>query len=536
MKIFPRTSTDYVLLGIWHSANIANVLSKKVLSRSVEVRSSLNTARSPLFEGRGTTIVEETGQEIHSVVDNAGGDKIRRQRQAAQRTNYKPHSADAPSGVHVQHENECIAGAAKLNALDADGIVGSLRDNNAFPVSENHRGIFTPSAIKAHRPGRGTEQPLSVSIRERRGGAVHPARPPVPSAEREVPKLPKDAQEDLREHHHDTDDLLFAVKDRDSGNDNYVFSESWEYGSYAGKERRRGMCTADAVALSRRKQETFREIKELERQVQAEKERGKQLEEENARMKETQKKSEDEEIRGDTFNVFRRAIMGLRAKRGDNPLSPSYDEQNSVIQEILRNAEKGREALQLEEEDIKELKDLATPDFEVSSGATVAEIIAEVEEQVDDIVVADIRATTESDAGPVYEQATITQKEQPSTGRALHTFAKGPPVEGGATGFKASWTSRDSTIPKPNPKSSEEVGVKEQPRTTVEQEEDQSTGRPTDQTSLAQPDEKESDTNPFSVLLSTLDHETLTVQSEEDEEETEDGASDASPDMQLRDD
>ena len=78
MKIFPRTSTDYVLLGIWHSANIANVLSKKVLGSSVEVRRSLNTARSPPFEGRGTTVVEETGQEIHSVVDNTGGDGIRR--------------------------------------------------------------------------------------------------------------------------------------------------------------------------------------------------------------------------------------------------------------------------------------------------------------------------------------------------------------------------------------------------------------------------------------------------------------------------
>ena len=128
MKTLPRTSTDYVLLGYWHGANIVNVLSKTVLSRSdAEVRRSLNTARSPLFEGRGTTIVEETGQEIHSVVDNAGGDEIRRQRQAAQRTNYEPHSADAPSGMHVQHENECIASAAKPNALDADEIVESSR-------------------------------------------------------------------------------------------------------------------------------------------------------------------------------------------------------------------------------------------------------------------------------------------------------------------------------------------------------------------------------------------------------------------------
>ena len=84
MKIFPRTSTDYVLLGIWHSANIANVLSEKVLGSSVEVRRSLNTARSPPFEGCGTTVVEETGQEIHSVVDNTGGDGIRSRRQADQ--------------------------------------------------------------------------------------------------------------------------------------------------------------------------------------------------------------------------------------------------------------------------------------------------------------------------------------------------------------------------------------------------------------------------------------------------------------------
>ena len=74
MRISPRTSTDYVLLGIWHSANIANILSKKVLRSSAEIRCSLSTARSPPFEGRGTTVVEETGQEIQSVVDNTGGD------------------------------------------------------------------------------------------------------------------------------------------------------------------------------------------------------------------------------------------------------------------------------------------------------------------------------------------------------------------------------------------------------------------------------------------------------------------------------
>ena len=179
MKIFPRTSTDYVLLGIWHSANIANVLSKKVLGSSVEASHSLNTAQSPPFEGRGTTVVEETGQEIHSVVDNTGGDGIRRQRQVDQRTNYTSHPADAPNGEHVHQQNECITvSAATSNALDMGRIVGSLRGNNAFPVSDNHKGVFTPSAIKAHRPGRGTEQLLSaVSICERKDGAVHPVRP-----------------------------------------------------------------------------------------------------------------------------------------------------------------------------------------------------------------------------------------------------------------------------------------------------------------------------------------------------------------------
>ena len=297
MKIFPRTSTDYVLLGIWHSANIANVLSKKVLGSSpVEVRRSLNTARSPPFEGRGTTVVEETGQEIHSVVDNTGGDGIRRQRQADKRTNYTSHPADAPSGEHVHQQNECITvSAATSNALDAGRIVGPLRGNNAFPVSDNHKGLFTPSAIKAHRPGRGTEQPLSVSICKRKDGAVHPVRPL--GEEQEVPKLPKDVQEDLREHHFNKNDLQLTIKDRDSGNDNYLFSE---YGGYVGKERRRGMCTADAAALSRRKREVFQEIRELEQERKVQDEQIKQLEEEKAKMAQQQV-----DVHTVIFNTFR---------------------------------------------------------------------------------------------------------------------------------------------------------------------------------------------------------------------------------------
>ena len=51
---------------------------------------------------------------------------------------------------------------------------------------------------------------------------------------------------------------------------------------------------------------------------------------------------------------------------------------------------------------------------------------------------------------------------------------------------------------------------------------------------MVQSDEKEADTNFFSVLLSTLDHETLTVQLEETEEEMKDGVFAASPDMQMK--
>ena len=67
--------------------------------------------------------------------------------------------------------------------------------------------------------------------------------------------------------------------------------------------------------------------------------------------------------------------------------------------------------------------------------------------------------TTESDAGPVCEQATVEHKEQPSTGGVLYTFAKGPPEEG-AIGFAVPWTSRKLL----NEKSSEAVVVKEQLR------------------------------------------------------------------------
>ena len=89
-------------------------------------------------------------------------------------------------------------------------------------------------------------------------------------------------------------------------------------------------------------------------------------------FKEAEQKNKTEERRGTTFNIFRKAIIAVQRDQGDNPLSPSYNKTNSVIQEILRNAEEGRKALQLEEEDIKELKDLA-PDFTVLQDPIVTE-------------------------------------------------------------------------------------------------------------------------------------------------------------------
>ena len=148
MEIFPRNSTDHVLLGIWHSANIANILRRKVLRRSAGIRCSLSTARSPPFEGRGTTVVEETGQEIQSVVDNTGGDGVHDQRRTNQRTNYESHSADAPGGMHVQQQNECIVvDAAEPDALNAKNALSGLNDTQRTNLHSDQAAADKPRGM-----------------------------------------------------------------------------------------------------------------------------------------------------------------------------------------------------------------------------------------------------------------------------------------------------------------------------------------------------------------------------------------------------
>ena len=100
--------------------------------------------------------------------------------------------------------------------------------------------------------------------------------------------------------------------------------------------------------------------------------------------------------------------------------------------------------------------------------------------------------------------------------------ANGPPEEG-AIGFAASWTGRTN-----------DAVVKEQPRTPANQVEDRSKDEFSDLTSTMQLDEREADINPYSVLSPTLDHDILTVQPEETEEEMEGRAISAPPDMQMK--
>ena len=68
---------DCVLPILWHTARIAIVLSNKVLAKRLsedeDDRCSLTASRPAPSGGSGVIIVEETGQEIHTIRSDEGG-------------------------------------------------------------------------------------------------------------------------------------------------------------------------------------------------------------------------------------------------------------------------------------------------------------------------------------------------------------------------------------------------------------------------------------------------------------------------------
>ena len=172
---------------------------------------------------------------------------------------------------------------------------------------------------------------------------------------------------------------------------------------------------------------------------------------------------------------------------------------------------------------IQELEDPAIADTEVLEKEGSQELNDRAVLEASDSAKYDGTTQTEEDEDEDCALASSTEMKMLEERKGMNAVAANGPSEEGAIGFAASWTGRTN-----------DAVVKEQPRTPANQVEDKSKDEFIDLTSTMQLDEREADINPYSALSPTLDHDILTAQPEETEEEMEGRAISAQPDMKMK--